>query len=66
MNAAIDDDDDDDDDDGGACVSPRPQGVVALGVRVSYHVPMMMMMMMMMLTMMMTGVRVYLHVPRGW
>ena len=72
MNAAIDDDDDvdDDDDDGGACVSPRPQGVVALGVRVSYHVPMMMMMMlmmmMMMLMIMMTGVRVYLHVPRGW
>ena len=44
-----DDDDDDDDDAGVACVSPRPQGVVALGVRVSHHVPMMMMMMMMMM-----------------
>ena len=36
-----DDDDDggggDDDDDGGACVSPRPQGVVALGVRVIHQ-----------------------------
>ena len=42
-------DDDDDDDAGVACVSPRPQGVVALGVRVSHHVPMMMMMMMMMM-----------------
>ena len=29
------DDDDDGDDDGGASASPRPQGVVALGVRAS-------------------------------
>ena len=43
---------DNDDDHGGACVSPHPHRVVALGVRVTSHVPIMTVMLMMLMMMM--------------